>query len=389
MTSKASNIACPNCKQYVDSLATMCDHCGVDLAIAAILAESLIALSEKPSPNIPMTPEVLVPRLGEYLVEKSFITPEQLQQALSDQHIGLESGKTVLLGQALLERGHINRETLDKAVTEQILQLQTALKSSNEHLEQRVQERTAELQNTLEKLTELNQLKYNFVSNVSHELRTPLAHMIGYLDLITSESLGPLTNQQTEAVNVLNKAYHRLQDLIDSLLLFSLASQGDLTLQPIPLSFEKLAHTIISQSQTKAREREITLDLNFPDDLPKIMVDNEKISWVLMQLMDNGIKFNLPGGKVEISALPNNHSIKIIVADTGIGIKEDNLVEIFEAFHQLDSSASRKYGGTGIGLALAQRIIQAHGSSIKVSSKPKEGTRFEFSLPTLNPQDLN
>jgi signal transduction histidine kinase len=377
----ASNIACPNCNQFVDSHATRCEHCGVDLVIAAILAESLISQAGEPSPDLPMTPEVLVPRLGEYLVERKFISPKQLQQALDDQKKSTKSGKTILLGQALVQRGQIDRETLDKAVTEQILQLQAALKSSNDHLEQRVQERTSELERSLIKLTELNQLKYNFVSNISHELRTPLAHMVGYLDLISSESLGPLTASQIEAVNVLNKAYHRLQDLIDSLLLFSMASQGELSLRPLPLSLDKLVKSIVIQSQAKAKDRDITLEIDIPDDLPRIVADNEKLAWVLMQLMDNAIKFNHPGGKVEISARTSNQSVSVTVTDTGIGIEEEKLDEVFDAFHQLDSSASRKYGGTGIGLTLAQRIINAHGSSIDISSDINQGSRFRFTLP--------
>lgn len=381
------NIACPNCNKSVDSHATRCEHCGVDLAIAAILAESMISQVGEPSSGLPMTPEVLVPRLGEYLVERNFISPEQLQQALDDQKVAAKSGETLLLGQALILRGHLNRESLDKAVTEQILQLQAALKSSNEHLEQRVQERTSELQRTLTKLTELNQLKYNFVSNLSHELRTPLAHMIGYLDLISTESLGPLTASQIEAVNVLIKAYHRLQDLIDSLLLFSLASQGELSLQPAPLSLEKLAQSIVSQSKSKALDLDIALEIDIPENLPEIVADNEKITWVLMQLMDNAIKFNHPGGKVELSARPSNHSVSVTITDTGIGIEKENLDEIFDAFHQLDSSASRKYGGTGIGLALAQRIMQAHGSSIEVISSINEGSLFRFILPASDVKD--
>lgn len=375
-------IACPNCNQLVESNATTCDHCGVDLAIAAVLAESLISQIDTSASSAPISPEALVPRLGEHLLENGFVTQEQLRQALNDQMEAANSGEAILLGQALLKRGHIDRATLDKAVTDQILQLQAALKRSNDHLEQRVNERTIELQNTLEKLTELNQLKYNFVSNVSHELRTPLAHMIGYLDLISSESLGPLTAQQGDALTVLIKAYHRLQDLIDSLLLFSMASQGELSLKKSSISMKELADSIVSQSRTKAREREIEIELNIPTRLPNIIADNEKLTWVLMQLMDNGIKFNQPGGKVEICARRSNHSVRVIVSDTGIGIKEEKLEEIFDTFHQLDNTPSRKYSGTGIGLALAQRIIKAHGSMIEVTSKINEGSRFAFSLPT-------
>ncbi|MEK6255872.1 MAG: ATP-binding protein, partial [Chloroflexota bacterium] len=349
MKNLAVAVACPNCKQLTDSHASVCEHCGVDLAIAAILAESLLSMGDKVSADLPMTPEVLVPRLGEYLIAKGFITDDQIEEALQDRN---KDGETILLGQALLNRGYITQETLDKAVTEQIFQLHAALKNSNTHLEQRVQERTAELQNTLNKLNEINQLKYNFVSNVSHEVRTPLAHMIGYIDLISSKSLGPLTSEQVDAVNVLSNAYTRLQDLIDSLLLFSLASQGEMALAAEPFSLQKLVKPVITQFQSKAFGRDIVLELDLADDRPNVRADKEKISWVLMQLMDNGIKFNQKGGKVVVSAYLEDPYVQVMVSDTGIGIQDERLNEIFEEFHQLDSSASRKYGGTGIGLAL-------------------------------------
>ncbi|MCH7664032.1 MAG: hypothetical protein IH859_09230, partial [Chloroflexi bacterium] len=198
MTSK---IACPNCDHLVDSRGTRCEHCGVDLAIAAIVAESIISQPDEPAPDLPMTPEALVPRLGEYLVENKFITSKQLKQALNDQKKGMKSGETILLGRALQNRGHIDRETLDKAVTQQILQLQAALKSSNDHLEQRVKDRTSELQKTLNKLTELNQLKYNFVSNVSHELRTPMTVIREGVQLIREGVLGKVTGEQIEVLD--------------------------------------------------------------------------------------------------------------------------------------------------------------------------------------------
>ena len=376
-----ATLSCPNCSQPIASNAYLCEFCGVDLAIAAVLAESSVGLNPGGSNGFTLTPEILVPRLGDYLVDHGFLSAEQLQDALNYQKALEFKGQPLLLGQALIELNLIDREMLDKAVTEQILELQEALKKSNKHLEQRVKERTADLQTALDKLTELNQLKTNFVSNISHELRTPLAHMIGYLDLLTTKALGPLSNQQEDALNVLNKSYYRLQSLIDSLLMFSLASQGKMNLLPVSFSLKTTALAVISQLQSKATEHNISLDVNFPSDLPKVKADKEKIAWVLSQLIDNAIKFNLPGGNVELKALPNTHEVSIIVSDSGIGIEEHKLEEIFDAFHQLDGSPSRKYGGTGLGLSLAQRIVDAHGSKRDVTSELDQGASFKFSLP--------
>jgi signal transduction histidine kinase len=114
-----------------------------------------------------------------------------------------------------------------------------------------------------------------------------------------------------------------------------------------------------------------------------VRADEEKIGWVLSHLVDNALKFTPEHGRVEIEAVLESSLVTISVTDTGIGIPPERLQEIFEPFHQLDSSATRRFGGTGLGLAMAQRIVEAHGSRIKVQSELGRGSRFEFSLPVL------
>ncbi|HMN62354.1 MAG TPA: ATP-binding protein, partial [Anaerolinea sp.] len=120
--------------------------------------------------------------------------------------------------------------------------------------------------------------------------------------------------------------------------------------------------------------------LKIPPEPLKVNADNEKISWVLMQLLDNAIKFTRPGGMVTLRAEREDNFIHIQVLDTGIGIPADRYEQIFEPFYQLDGSSTRKAGGTGLGLALARRIVEAHGSVIHVYSDPGKGSRFEFVL---------
>ena len=149
-----------------------------------------------------LTPEMLVPRMGEYLVQKGLITAEQLQKTLDYQLEQTTKGHAMLLGQALIDLKLIERSELDQAVTEQILQLRSALQAANRTLERRVEERTAELQKALERVSELSQLKANFISNISHELRTPLTHIKGYIELLITESLGNITEEQKHALQV-------------------------------------------------------------------------------------------------------------------------------------------------------------------------------------------
>lgn len=374
-------VSCPRCGQPVNSQDRTCRYCGIDLALAAVLAtEQALTISPDISAGAPITPEILVPRLGDILLEKKLVSPEDLQRAL-DYHKELaRTSHPRLLGQILLELDLIDRETLDQVITGQILQLQAALHQSNLQLEQRVKERTIDLQNALNKLAELNQLKTNFISNISHELRTPLTHIKGYLDLLSDESLGPLSESQVGALEVMLRAEQRLEQLIEDLIRFSLASRGEFTLHINLNQVDDLVKTAVSRNLATAKAKEIKLNIILPEHLPRVQADTEKITWVLTQLVDNAIKFTPKGGKVMVDAEPDDECVKIGVTDTGIGIPEDKFSELFEPFHQLDGSETRRYGGTGLGLALVKRIVEAHGSLVKVVSETGQGSRFEFSL---------
>ena len=329
----------------------------------------------------PLTPEMLVPRLGEYLAQQGRITEDDLHRALLYQQKKQAEGQQRLLGEVLLEMGLIDRPMLDNAITEQIIQLRSALENANRYLERRVQERTAELQEALRKLSELNQLKANFVANISHELRTPLTHVRGYLELLAAETLGPLTEEQRNALQVSQRAAGRLESLFDSLISFALVARGEMSLRLLPANINKIAAEIINYSYPKAVDRNVTLHAEVKPDLPLAQADEEKLSWVILQLLDNAIKFTPAGGHVTLSIQPETDTlITVAVSDTGIGIPPNRLEEIFEPFHQLDGSSTRQFGGTGLGLALVRDILDAHNSTIDVKSEEGKGTTFTFPL---------
>ncbi len=304
-----------------------------------------------------------------------------LQQALDYQKQQGMQGKPRLIGQALLELGLIERETLDQVVTEQILQLQNALQTANRDLENRVRERTIELEQALNRLTELNQLKSNFIANISHELRTPLTHIRGYIELMIDDGLGPLNEHQADAISVMQRSEERLERLIENLIEFSLVARGDLTLQLAAVYLPDIFDAILMEYLAKCEKENISLNTDFPEMLPNVKADAQKLSWVLSQLLDNAIKFTASGGRVQLGAKVESQLVTIYVYDTGIGISQDKIKEIFEPFHQLDGSATRRYEGTGMGLAMAQQILAAHGSDFVVRSKVGEGSYFEFKLP--------
>ena len=373
-------ISCPQCGKSIDPNASLCDHCGVNLALAALLAERDIQPGAEKINDIPISPELLVPRLGDYLIEKGVLQPENLGKALDYQRSFEAVGQTKLIGQALLDLGFVGRETLDQVVTEQILQLQSALQEANVELENRVLERTSELENALRRLAELNQLKSNFIANISHELRTPLTHLRGYIELLVDEGLGPLTSDQVSALKVMKKSEGRLEKLIEDLIQFSLVAQGDLDLNITRFSLTEAFKEIWDGNIQKAKAAKISLLVNLPKNIPTVQGDQDKITWVLSQFVDNALKFTPEGGKVHLDAKIESQVVTLSVFDTGIGIPDDQLNEIFEPFHQLDGSATRRYGGTGMGLSMARQIVDAHGSKITVRSHLGEGSIFEFSL---------
>ncbi len=331
--------------------------------------------------QVQLTPEMLVPRLGDYLVQRGYITELDLQKALAYQQEQMERDQTYLLGQALIDLNLISRAVLDQAVTEQIIQLRSALQAANRNLERRVQERTAELQQALERLSELSQVKANFVSNISHELRTPLTHIKGYLELMLSESLGPITEEQRHALTVSQRSAARLEEMINDLIMFSLTSKGELSLRLEAVDIKRLGNLAVKAATEKASERDVTVHAVIQDDVPLVQADSQKIAWVLSQLLDNGIKFTPAGGRVVLNIKQEiGDLVMISVSDTGIGIPVEKMREIFEPFHQLDESSTRKYGGAGLGLSLVRQIIEAHGSLIDVQSVEGHGTTFRFPL---------
>ena len=346
----------------------------------------------------PLSPEVLVPRLGEYLVEKGYITQLELSRALSIQKKERKQGDYRMTGQILIEMGAISRDNWESVTNEFMPKLSSALAESNnqlskanqqlidanQQLEQRVKERTAQLQRAIEKLSELNQLKANIVANISHELRTPLTHLKGYMELLLDEDLGTLNDQQQNALSIMERSSERLGRLIEDLILFSVSERDQLHVHIAPFAVESLCTTIIQKSALRAKERSIRLMMTCDPDLPEVNADEEKISWVILQFIDNAFKFSKSGGMVKLRVQRDGDHVELSVLDNGMGIPATQLDEIFDSFHQLDGSSTRRAGGTGLGLALAKKIIEAHESQIRVTSEIGKGSCFAFSLNINN-----
>ncbi|HFC10123.1 MAG TPA: hypothetical protein ENJ54_09795 [Chloroflexi bacterium] len=377
----SATLRCPRCDKPVSAEDRYCPHCGVNLGIAAVMAERLVHIPAEVTTSGGLGTDALVPRLGERLVQAGVITPQQLEQALAYQREQVAKGETPLrLGQVLVRLGFVDRDTLDRVIAETILQLQEALYRANERLEKEVAERTRQLQEALARLSELQRLKANFVANISHELRTPLTHIIGYLDLLSDGTLGELNENQQRALQVMRQSAERLHRLIEDLISFSLLARGSVSVSIGVVSVDELVRRVVELIRPRLQAK----PLDFQEDVtPGLVVfaDGEKIGWVLQHLLDNAIKFTPAGGRVWLRVWPEEGQVFFSVEDTGIGIAKEDLMRIFEPFVQLEDSSVRHYGGTGLGLALVQQILGAHEVTLEVESEVGQGSRFTFALP--------
>jgi signal transduction histidine kinase len=355
----------------------------LDLAVEATIGELLADENLQTGDARSLEPEILVPRLGDALVSQGKITPKQLEVALRYQAEQATLGRSVRLGRALIELGYLDEASLDEAITLQILQLQEALKQANRELERRVEQRTQELRQALLRVSELNQIKANFIANVSHELRTPLTLLRGYLDMMKDGAFGEVTAEQAQALDALLRSATRLEKLIDDLILFAYAERGELTLTLTNNYLQDIAAQVVENHRYSAKVKGISLEARIEPDLPPVHCDRDRIAWVMDELINNAIKFSSAGGKVSLAILYHQGIVTVSVHDQGIGIPAQRLAEIFEPFHQLDGSTTRRYGGTGLGLALVTRIIEAHGAQLRVESEVGKGSLFEFSLPAI------
>jgi signal transduction histidine kinase len=342
-----------------------------------VVLQFLITLMNNP-PSL--SPEVLVPRLGDSLIEQGLISREQLEIALSAQQKAKNSKQQVLLGQVLIDLGFIERPQLDQVVTEQIVNLRNALQKANEELEERVRQRTAELEIAYKKLSELNLLKSNFIANISHELRTPMTHIKGYLELLFRRDLGELNPEQSSAMDVLLASSNHLEKLISDLILFTMMERGNVALDLQSVHLHQLLETLLLYAHDQVQAKGLIMEVDIDPQDVEIEADQDKISWALKELIANAIKFTPTKGSVKLSSQVQKDLASISIIDTGIGIPADRINEAFQPFHQLDGSSTRSFSGTGIGLSLAKAIIQAHGSEIEISSNQGHGMIVTFSL---------
>jgi signal transduction histidine kinase/DNA-binding response OmpR family regulator len=238
-----------------------------------------------------------------------------------------------------------------------------------------------------EELKELDRMKSDLLANVSHELRTPLTAIKGYTDYILERKLGTITEKQEKGLVVVQRNLERLSKSINALLDFSRMDVGRIVLNIQPFPLPPLVDQIQTTVRSELDKKGLTLATRIDPALPHVVADREKLSAVLENLVINAIKFTPEGGRILIAARRGTVAggtravAEIEVTDTGIGIPPDQLGRIFNRFHQVESSTTRRFGGVGLGLAIVKSILEAHGASIQVDSVEGKGTAFRFPLP--------
>jgi signal transduction histidine kinase len=238
-----------------------------------------------------------------------------------------------------------------------------------------------------EELKELDRMKSDLLANVSHELRTPLTSIKGYIEYILEGKLGPVTPKQEKGLGVVRRNLERLAKLINALLDYSVMDAERMVLSMKPFSLQTLVRQIIATLASELEKRALEFKTDIPENLPLVMGDKDKLYQVLENLTINAIKFTEEGGAITVSAFPfeleERHWIELHVSDTGVGIPKAELDRIFDRFYQVDATSKRKYGGIGLGLAIARSIVEGHNGTITAQSEEGKGTTFIIRLPAV------
>jgi signal transduction histidine kinase len=236
-----------------------------------------------------------------------------------------------------------------------------------------------------EHIKSLDRLKSEFVAVVSHEIRTPLTSVKGAIELLSDDRYFDNSEQQAKLLTIGHANAERLLVLINDILDFSKLESESMPMNVERQRLEPVVQQAAHHMRTMLEERNLQLEMQIAPDLPDLMLDAIRVAQVLTNLLSNAAKFSPPRGRIEIIAEPWDGMARIGVRDHGEGISPADLPKLFRKFSQIDSSATRKAGGTGLGLVICKGIVEQHGGKIWVESTAGEGSTFYFTLPLVEP----
>jgi signal transduction histidine kinase len=263
-------------------------------------------------------------------------------------------------------------------------------------------EKNEALKTSYDELKQLDQLKSTFLATVSHELRTPLTSIIGYTEMLESGAAGALSDGQAEFLKTIRGKADQLLGLISSLLDLGRLEAKSLELHNEAVDPRALLSDVGSTIVPNANRRNVALDIKVAEGTPKIWGDPVRLQQIVLNLADNALKFTHEGGEVILGAEPgeldaegpeglgaalfaaSRPAVVLTVRDSGMGIPEESLSRIFDAFYQIDAGTTRAHGGAGLGLSIVKQLVDGHDGTIEVTSALGEGTIFTVKLPAAD-----
>src|SRR5687767_7457071 len=261
------------------------------------------------------------------------------------------------------------------------------LEQLNLDLEQRIIERTAELTRLNAELAEANRAKDVFLATLSHELRTPLTPVVGWIKLLRSGNLD--TKSVAQALDAIERNAWLQARLIDALLDTSRIATGKLQFEPRPSDLNVAVKSALDTVLDMAASRNIDLSIHLSPSTLVVMGEPVRLQQIAWNLLSNAIKFTEPGGKVSVRTEAENNEVRLVVTDTGIGIAPDFLPHVFDRFRQADGSTSRRHGGLGLGLAIADALAKMRGARLEAQSKGAgHGSTFMFRIGLVGAENV-
>lgn len=254
-------------------------------------------------------------------------------------------------------------------------------------LTQQVHEQTADLRKANAELARVAKMKDEFLANMSHELRTPLNTILGLSEALQEQVYGPVSERQVRALRNIEESGRHLLTLINDILDISKIEAGKLTLELQPVVVETVCQASLGLVRQMALKKQVKVNYN-PNPITLVMqADERRLKQILVNLLGNAVKFTPEGGEIglEVSVEEEKDAIRFTVWDTGIGIADEDMGQLFQPFVQLDSRLARQHEGSGLGLALVYRMTKLHGGSISATSQVGKGSRFTISLPWREP----
>ncbi len=323
-----------------------------------------------------------------------FRDPVDTEINVSLNALALKDTQGTIVGFIFALRSLKEEQLLRKAIEDKTKEVEDLKRS----LEEKVMERTAELEKINRELEYANQLKGRFIANMSHELRTPLNSIIGFSDILLDKTFGELTENQERYIKNIYVSGKHLLELINNILDIAKIEAGKYEMIYDTFPVDDVLSEVINIMNPLAENKFIDIIVSVGEGVRTITADRVKLKQILYNLLSNAIKFTPEGGRIKVSvelekniekrfpwASSDMEFISFSVQDTGIGISPEDQEKIFDEFGQANSEFSKKYGGAGLGLALTKKLVELHGGTITLESKLGEGSTFTFFIPVTSP----